>query len=113
MEDKDKAEKELEIAEALVGQKPMSDRQFLENISKGDELLDHDGETCGMCYHRKIDAEIAREMLAKGDFEDGISKWAAESQRRWREGKFFKLWQEERAAGRDPQKAFEDKGWEA
>jgi hypothetical protein len=27
------------------------------------------------------------------------------------QSKFFKLWQEEKQAGRDPHKAFEERGW--
>jgi len=41
-----------------------------------------------------------------------VSKWAAENKRRWENGKFFKLWQKEQKAGRDPHKAFKDRGWE-
>lgn len=111
------AKESLKLAEAMTGHRAMTGREFLESMAKSDELLDHDGETCGMCRHRKIDAEVAREMLllsmGKDEIEDAIAKWSAESQRRWRETKFFKLWQEERAAGRNPEKAFEARGWEA
>lgn len=51
-------------------------------------------------------------MIDVGEYEDVVSKWAEESQRRWRGSKFFKLWQAERAAGCDPHKAFEEWGWE-
>ena len=37
---------------------------------------------------------------------------AVETRRRWQDSKFFKLWERERKAGRDPRKAFEDRGWE-
>jgi len=30
----------------------------------------------------------------------------------WENSKFFKLWQEEQKAGRDPHQAFKDRGWE-
>jgi len=59
-----------------------------------------------------LGAELARDMLEAGEYEDIVSKWAEESERRWRRSKFFKLWQEEEAAGRDPKKAFEERGWE-
>ena len=72
-----------------------------------------DGETCGMSCKMRIDAQVAREMIAAGEWEDVVSKWVAESQRRWQESKFFKLWQECRAAGVDPQEEFEKRGWGA
>jgi len=31
---------------------------------------------------------------------------------RWEKSKFFKLWQMEKKAGRDPHKAFKVRGWE-
>jgi hypothetical protein len=30
----------------------------------------------------------------------------------WEDSKFFKLWQKEQEAGRDPHKALKDRGWE-
>jgi hypothetical protein len=51
-------------------------------------------------------------MIEAGEYEDVVSKWAAENKRRWEDSKFFKLWQKEQKAGRDPQKAFKDRGWE-
>jgi hypothetical protein len=42
-----------------------------------------------------LGAEVAREMIEAGEYEDVVSKWAAETQRRWEASKFFKLWQEE------------------
>ena len=50
-------------------------------------------------------------MIDAGEYEDVVSKWAAEARRRWENSKFFKLWQEEKKAGRDPHKAFEERGW--
>ena len=73
-----------------------------------DELVDHDGKTCGQCYYTILGAEVAREMIEAGQYEDVVSKWAAETKRRWEKSKFFKLWEKEKA-GRDPRKAF--KGW--
>lgn len=77
-----------------------------------DELLEHDIETCGMCYHRFVMAEVAREIKASGDFTDAIHRWSKEAERRWRDGKYVKLYNEELAAGRDPHKAFEERQWE-
>ncbi len=37
---------------------------------------------------------------------------AAETRRRWEKNKFFELSVKEQQAGRDPRKAFEDRGWE-
>src|SRR5690242_19840594 len=44
-------------------------------------------------------------MMDAGEYEDVVSKWTAETRRRWENSKFFKLWQKERKAGRDPKKA--------
>ena len=81
-------------------------------MARSDELADHDGETCGQCCHLILGAEVAREMIEAGECGDVVSKWAAETQRRWQASKFFKLWQEETEAGRDPRKAFQERGWE-
>jgi len=106
------ADNALELAKALAGQGGISDQDFLERMARSDELADHDGKTCGQCHYTILGAEVAREMIEAGEYEDVVSKWAAETQRRWQESKFFKLWQEETEAGRDPRKAFEDRGWE-
>jgi hypothetical protein len=106
------AENSLELAKVLAGQGGISDQDFLERMARNDDLVDHDGETCGMCHNIILGAQVAREMIEAGEYEDVVSKWAAETQRRWRESKFFKLWQQEQQAGRDPHKAFEDRGWE-
>lgn len=94
--------------------KILTDEDYLRRMAERDTLLDegHDVEQCGMCYHAKLWSDVAREMVEKGDFTDGIKRWEAETRRRWQESKFFKLWQEEAAAGRDPHKAFEERGWE-
>jgi hypothetical protein len=65
-----------------------------------------------MCHNMILGAQVAREMIEAGEYEDVVSKWAAESERRWQESKFFKLWQAEQQAGRDPRQAFQDRGWE-
>lgn len=106
------ADDSLKLAKELAGEGNMSHREFLETMARSDELLDHDGETCGMCCHMKIHADVARELLKEGEIIDATSKWSAEAERRWRETKFFKLWQAETKAGRDPHKAFEARGWE-
>jgi len=106
------AEDNLEVARALAGEGRISDREFLERMARSDRTVDHDGETCGMCHNIILGAQVAREMLAAGEYEDVVHKWAVESRRRWEASKFVKLWQEERAAGRDPHKAFAERGWE-
>jgi hypothetical protein len=106
------AEDSLELAKTLAGQGGISDQDFLERMARSDELVDHDGETCGMCHNMILGAQVAREMIEAGEYEDVVSKWAEEARRRWEESKFFKLWQEERKAGRDPHQAFQDRGWE-
>ncbi len=106
------AEDSLELAKVLAGQGGVSDQGFLERMARSDELADHDGETCGHCYHLILGAEVAREMIEAGEYEDVVGRWAEETRRRWEDSKFFKLWQEEQAAGRDPHQAFQDRGWE-
>jgi hypothetical protein len=106
------ADNSLELARVLAGQGGISDQDFLERMALSDDLVDHDGETCGMCYNMILGAQVAREMIEAGEYEDVVSKWAEEARRRWEDSKFFKLWQEEQNAGRDPHKAFEDRGWE-
>jgi hypothetical protein len=106
------AEEAMAQAKALAGMGTMSDREFLESMARSDRLIEHDVEVCGQCCQRFFNAEVARELLAEGDLLDGIAKWAAESERRWQEGKYFKLWQAEKAAGRDPHKAFAERGWD-
>jgi hypothetical protein len=106
------AEEALELAEVLAGEGKIGDQDFLEKMARSDEAVEHDGETCGMCAKIILGAQLAREMIEAGEYEDLVSKWAEESERRWRQGKFFQLWQAETAAGRDPKKAFKDRGWE-
>ncbi|HEV3261232.1 MAG TPA: hypothetical protein VG013_30545 [Gemmataceae bacterium] len=105
------ADNALELAIVLAGQGGISDQDFLKRMARSDELVDHDGETCGQCHYTILGAEVAREMIEAGEYEDVVSKWAAESRRRWEDGKFFKLWQEETKAGHDPHQAFRDRGW--
>ena len=106
------ADDSLELAKVLAGQGGISDQEFLERMARSDDLVDHDGETCGMCHNMILGAQVAREMIEAGEYEDVVSKWAAEAKRRWEKSKFFKLWQKEQKAGREPHKAFEDRGWE-
>ena len=106
------AEDALETAKVLADEGGIGDQSFLERMARSDELADHDGETCGQCCNMILGAEVAREMIEAGEYEDVVSKWAAETRRRWEDSKFFKLWQEERNAGRDPHQAFKDRGWE-
>jgi hypothetical protein len=102
----------LELAKVLAGQGGISDQDFLERMARSDELVDHDGKTCGMCHNMILGAQVAREMIEAGEYADVVSKWAEESRRRWEKSKFFKLWQKEQQAGRDPHQAFKDRGWE-
>jgi hypothetical protein len=102
----------MELAKVLAGEGGIGDQDFLERMARSDALVDHDGETCGMCHNIILGAQVAREMIEAGEYEDVVSKWADEARRRWEESKFFKLWQEEQKAGRDPHQAFKDRGWE-
>src|SRR5215469_15980587 len=106
------ADNSLELAKVLAGEGGISDQDFLERMARSDDLVDHDGETCGMCHNMILGAQVAREMIEAGEYEDVVSKWAEETRRRWENSKFFKLWQQEQKDGRDPHKAFEERGWE-
>jgi hypothetical protein len=106
------AENSLELAKVLAGESGMSDQDFLQRMARSDDVVDHDGETCGLCHNIILGAQVARDMLEAGEYEDVVSKWAAETRRRWEDSKFFKLWQEEQKAGRDPHQAFKERGWE-
>lgn len=105
------AKEALDQAKTLAGQGTMTDLQFLESMARSDRLVDHP-DNCGCCAMNIIMAQTARDLLAANEIEGGIGKWSDESRRRWEESKYFKLYQEEKAAGRDPHKAFEDRGWE-
>jgi hypothetical protein len=109
---RDAAEDSLELAHVLAGDGKINDQDFLERMARSDRLVDHDGETCGMCCNMILGAQVAREMLEAGEYEDVVSKWSAEARRRWEDTNFFKLWQKETKAGRDPHQAFEERGWE-
>lgn len=106
------AEDALEAAKVLAGQGRISDQDFLERMARSADFVDHDGEFCGMCHNVILGAEVAQEMIEAGEYEDVVDKWATETRRRWEGSKFFKLWQQEQEAGRDPHKAFKERGWE-
>jgi len=106
------ADNALELAKVLAGQGGISDQDFLERMSRSDDLVDHDEKTCGQCHYAMLGAEVAREKIEAGEYEDVVSKWAAETKRRWENSRFFKLWEKEKKAGRDPPKAFKERGLE-
>ena len=74
----DAADDALELAKVLAGQGGISDQDFLERMARSDAAVDHDGETCGQCHYIILGAEVAREMIEAGEYEDVVSKWAAE-----------------------------------
>ncbi len=105
-------------AQTLAGTKIMSDEAFIESMSRSDDLADHpdawtEAGTCGHCGMMICMAQTARDMLAAGDTGPGaIGRWSDESHKRWQAGKYFQFYQSEKAAGRDPNKSFEERGWE-
>jgi hypothetical protein len=104
------ADNALELGNVLAGQGGISDQGFLERMVRSDELADHDRATCGQCHCSILGADVAREPIEAGEYEDVVSKWAAEHKRRWEKTRFFKLW--EKKAGRGLRKAFKERGWE-
>lgn len=89
------ANSSFELAKVLAGKGAISDQDFLERMAGSDEMVDHDGETCGQCFYAILGADVAREMIEEGEYEDVVSKWAAETKRRWEKSKFFRLWEKE------------------
>src|SRR5262249_58704539 len=75
---RDAADNALELAKALGGQGGISDQDFLERMARSDDLVDHDGTTCSQCHYTILGAEVAREMIEAGEYEDVVSKWAGE-----------------------------------
>ncbi len=106
------ADNALELAKALAGQGGISDQDFLERMARSDSLVGDDAETSGMSYNIRLGAQVAREMLEAGEYEDVVGQWAAEHKRRWEKSKFVRLWKKEQKAGRNPRKAFKERGWE-
>ena len=106
------ADNSMELAKALAGEGGIGDQDFLARMVRSNDTVDHQGETCGICHQIILGAEIAREMIEAGVYEDVMQTWSAEAERRWMDSKFYKVWTEESKAGRDPRKAFEERGWE-
>jgi hypothetical protein len=48
------ADNALELAKVLAGQGEVNDQDFLERMARSDELVDHDGKTCGQCHYKPI-----------------------------------------------------------
>src|SRR5260370_11878270 len=84
------ADNSLELAKVLAGQGRISDQDFLERMARSDELADHDGETCGMCHNMILGAEVAREMIEAGEYDDVVSKLAGAARRRSVDSKVVK-----------------------
>ena len=89
----------------------MSDREFLESMAHADDLVEHN-DNCGHCGMQIIQTQTAGGLFADGEILDGIAKWVAEHRRRRYASKYFDIYQFETAAGRNPNKAFDEQGWE-
>ncbi len=84
------------------------DREFLRSQTR--QHVEHEPGECGHCEYRRLMAEVAREILASGDAEDGISRWAEEVQARWAGSVFQRLHDEAVAAGKDPATYIRERG---
>ena len=73
-DDRDAAEDSLELARVLAGEGALSDQDFLERMARSDALVDDDGETCGMSCNIILGAQVAREMLEAGEYENVVSR---------------------------------------
>ena len=111
-DNRDVAEENLLLAQELAGPSQMSGQAFLEMMARSDRAIGEERDTDGLSHNIWLGAQLAREMLEAGEYEDVKSKWAQESRRRWENSKFVKLWQEKQRLGLDPKKAFEERGWE-
>jgi hypothetical protein len=58
----------MELAKALAGQGGISDQDFIERMAHSDDLVDHDGETCGQCLNMILGAQVARELMEAGAY---------------------------------------------
>src|SRR5260370_33538791 len=81
------ADNSLELAKVLAGQGGISDQDFLERMARSDDLVDHDGQTCGLCHNMILGAEVAREMIEAGEDASVGRTRATEAARRRRERK--------------------------
>jgi len=88
-----------------------NDKEFLEQMSEMDSLVDHH-DNCGECFMQICMAEAARQLLENNDTENGIKKWAELSDKLWKDGKYFKLYQQEITKGNNPKKAFDERNWQ-
>jgi len=82
---------------------------LLKSLSNCDDMIDHD-DGCGHCYRLWCMAEAARRLVAEGKYD--LDAYTALDRQLWEDGKYYKLYQEEKTAGRDPQKAFDERQWE-
>jgi len=90
----------------------MTKREVLKLHVDGLSSLDCDPEICGVCAFRKVQGEVAAEILREVEVgEPDFDEWTERSSKRWDESKFVKLWRDEQAAGRDPAEAFKARGW--
>ena len=95
-------------------------KHVFETLCSLNETLEHDVDTvygvCGHCYHQSLMGKVAKDILGlivKGQVapENAFKEWSETVEMLWRESKFVHLFNEEKAAGRDPKKAFETRGW--
>src|SRR5260370_39463355 len=104
------ADDSLELAKVLAGQGGISDQDFLERMARSDDLVDHDGETCGMCHNMILGAQVAREMIEAGHYADGVGQMGAGNRPRWEESQFFKAGEGGAEGGRVPDQGFQGPG---
>jgi hypothetical protein len=84
------------------------DRAFLQSQTRQD--IEHEPGACGHCEYRRLMAEVAREILASGDTDNGIARWADEVQARWASGVFRQLHDAAVASGKDPATYIRERG---
>jgi hypothetical protein len=86
-------------------------REMLSALAITDVMIPGDPEIDGMSHHALIWAQVARDMLLSDEPHTDLSETcrlhAEESQKRWQQSKFFKVFQEEGYAG------ITKRGWEA
>ena len=60
--------------ESWPGKQESLTRISCNGMARSDELVDHDGETCGQCHNMILGAQVARDMIEAGEYEDMVSR---------------------------------------
>jgi hypothetical protein len=92
----------------------MTAREFLEHQASAltDGVSIPCKNKCGQCHKARIGAKIALSMLNGPLPVDAIRVWERRTMAAWKISKYYKLYVVEMKAGRNPKKAFKERGWQ-